>query len=127
MHAIRRRRLVEDHLVVPLSAGLAQGRDVVEDPERASVGGHYEVIILDHQIVNWRVWQIQLQGLPVCAIVEGNVDAGFRASIEHLLLAGILSDSMHVRAIGNTVYSLLPRLAKLTGLADIAFRIVQLV
>ena len=38
---------------------------VVEDPERPSVSGYNEVVVLHDKVVNWDTGQIQIEGLPV--------------------------------------------------------------
>ena len=58
-----------------LRAGLAQGREVVENPEGAAVGGDDEVVIVDDEVAGVAGGKIQLERLPVVAVVERNVDA----------------------------------------------------
>ena len=43
--------------------------------------GGDQIVVLDQQVVNRRDRQIQLQGLPAGAIIEGDVDARFRARV----------------------------------------------
>src|SRR5579884_1475484 len=54
---------------------LAQGRNVVENPERASMCCHDEVTVLNHEIVDGNGGQVQLERLPGRAVVEGNSHA----------------------------------------------------
>ena len=58
-----------------LRAGLAQGREVVENPESAAVGGDDEIVVVDDEVAGVAGGKIQLERLPVVAIVERNVDA----------------------------------------------------
>ena len=53
-----------------LRAGLAQGRKVVENPESAAVGGNDEIVIVDDDVAGIAGGEIQLQRLPVVAVVE---------------------------------------------------------
>ena len=54
MHAIRGRRLVKMHVFLSNGIGeLAQRRDIIEYPERAAVRRHYQIVVLDDQVVNW--------------------------------------------------------------------------
>ena len=38
--------------------------------------GDDQVAVFDDQVVDRDGWQVQLQGMPLLAIVEGDVDAG---------------------------------------------------
>ena len=66
---------------------LAQRRDVVENPERAAVGGDNQVVAMNRQIAHGSVRQIQLQRLPGIGVIKGNVDRGFRAGKKQALPA----------------------------------------
>src|SRR5579871_6674375 len=56
-------------------AGLAQRIHVIENPECSAMRGRNQIAVLDSKIVNRNDGQIQLQRLPVCAIVDGEIDA----------------------------------------------------
>ena len=73
-------------------ASLTQRREVVENPERASVSGGDEVVAMHSEIANVRRREIQLQGLPVVAIVEGNVECVFGSGVEQAFAHGIFAD-----------------------------------
>src|ERR1700740_604780 len=51
-------------------AGLTARREGVEDQEGAAVGGGDEIVAMHCEVANVRGREIQLQGLPVVAIVE---------------------------------------------------------
>ena len=53
-----------------LRAGLAQRREVVENPKRAAVGGDDEIVIVDDDVAGIAGGKIQLERLPVVAVVE---------------------------------------------------------
>ena len=53
-----------------LRTSLAKGREVIEDPKAAAVGGGNEVIAMYREIANVRRREIELQRLPVVAIIE---------------------------------------------------------
>ena len=49
---------------------LAEGRDVVEDPERAAVRPDDEVVPVDDEVPDGRRREIDLEGHPGVAVVE---------------------------------------------------------
>src|SRR5271167_3720841 len=58
---------------------LPQRRDVVENPECTAVGCNHEIVSVDGQVVDRNRGKIQLQGLPMIAVVERNVSPEFGA------------------------------------------------
>ena len=77
---------------------LAQGREVVEDPERPAVRGDHQIIVFDHQVVDGSGRQVQLERLPATAVVKRHEDADFRAGIEQALALGVLAHCVNVGA-----------------------------
>ena len=49
---------------------LAQRTDIIEHPERTAVRGDDQVLIVNHQVAHRGMRQIELQRLPVIAVVE---------------------------------------------------------
>ena len=75
--------LVEVKFVIrDVCAGLAQRTNVVENPERAAMRRGDKVIVLHRQVVNRRGRQVELQRLPMCPVVDGEIHSGLRAGIE---------------------------------------------
>ena len=106
---------------------LAERAEVVEDPEGAAVGGDDEIVVLDDEIVDRGGGQIQFERAPVCAVVEGNIDAGFGSGVEQAALLGIFANGANEGAIGNAVGELGPGLAVVGGFVDVGFEVVALV
>src|SRR5260370_11197296 len=77
-------------------ASLAQWAKVVQNPERAAVRGNHQIVVVDDHVVDGHRRQIELQRLPVRAIVEGNPNAGFGAGVKEPLALRIFSNSMTV-------------------------------
>ena len=77
--------------------GLLQRRQVIEDPEAPARSRHDEVVVplLNHQVVDWRVRQVELQGLPQPATVERDVHAGLGPRVKQTGTHRILTDDMH--------------------------------
>jgi hypothetical protein len=123
VHAIRGRGLVEMHVFLGNGIGeLAQRRDIVENPERASVRGQHEIVVFDDQIVDRRDRQVDLQRAPVRSVVEGDEDAALGAGIEQAFsLSGLLLQRDE-RSIGNAGGDAGPRRSVIGGLVDVGAR-----
>ena len=106
---------------------LAQRSDVVEHVERAAVGGDHHVVAFDHDIGDLRIGQIEREGLPLRAIVEGNVDAVLGAGEQQALAAGIFAHGVHEIVFGDAVDDLGPGLAVVGGLEDVGLAVVVLI
>src|SRR5262249_59319491 len=57
-------------------------RQVVENPERPALRRNNEVLVLDDEIGDRCRRQVELERLPVRAVVEGNVEARLRSRVE---------------------------------------------
>ena len=53
-------------------------------PEAAPVGGEHQVVkvLLNGHSVDGGMGEIHLEGLPISAVVEGNVESVFRAQVK---------------------------------------------
>src|SRR5260370_2243608 len=71
---------------------LAQRRDIIENPERAPMCSRDEIAIFDEEVVDGNSGQVQLQGVPVFAIVGRDVDAGLRPRVEQPTPSGTSAD-----------------------------------
>src|SRR6266581_4090958 len=72
--AERRARLEQvQRLLRELRLHLVQRREIVEHPERAALRRHDEVIVFDGEISDRHERQVQLEALPVRAIIEADV------------------------------------------------------
>src|SRR5258705_4079993 len=61
--------VARDHCI----ADLPKGRDIVDHPEATSVGRDYQVVAVDHQVAHRRYRHVELERLPVVAVIEGDV------------------------------------------------------
>ena len=61
---------------------LAQWRDIVQHPERATVRGGDQVAAVDREVADRRHRQVELQRLPVVAVVERHVDARLGTGVQ---------------------------------------------
>ena len=128
MQVVGALRLIQAHLGhLRRGVDLAQGRQVIEHPERAAVGRDHEVVVLHDEIVHRRDGQIQLQRLPVSTVVEGHINPEFRARIQQSLFLRILAHRTHVGAFGYPADDAGPGLAAVVRAVDERLEIVELV
>ena len=117
----------EDILLCDVVAELAQGSDVVENPEGTPMRGEDEIIILDHQVVHGRRRKVQLELTPVSAVVERHIQAHFRTGVKQTSFLRILPHRAHETCVRNSIGQLGPGLAVVAGLVDVGTHVVELV
>ena len=105
----------------------SQRGEVVEDPDRAAVRAGDQIAILDHQIVKRRHRQIELEAIPVRAVVERNVEAGLGSGEEQTRLGGVGPDDAGEVVVGDAVVDPRPVLAVVAGDVEIGLEVVVLV
>ena len=93
---------------------LVQGRQIVEDPKRAALGGGNQFLLslVNREISDWSYRKIELHRLPIRAVVKRNVNTRFSSRIQQAALVWILANHAGERGVGNTVGDLLPGLAR---------------
>src|SRR5690349_8592873 len=106
---------------------MTEWRDVGQNPEGAAVGRDNEIVVLDHQIVNRRARKIELQTLPVLAVVERDEDASFGSREEKPALGGVFPHGMDDSARGQGPVKARPGLATVRRLENIGSDVVELV
>src|SRR2546429_8400310 len=84
-----------------LGPPLPQRRDVIQNPERASVRGNNQIISMNRQVAHGGVREVEFERLPVIAVVEGNVDGPFRARKQQSLSPGIFAYDVARASVGN--------------------------
>ena len=62
-----------------LGGNLSQRRDIVEHPEAASMRRDDQIVFVNREIAHRGCRQIELQRLPMIAIIEGNEDGALGA------------------------------------------------
>src|SRR5258708_14086364 len=87
---------------------LTEGRDVVENPERASVGRDHQIVTVDGEISDGSDWQVQLQCLPLLSVVKRHVDSQFGCGEEQSFGLRILPNGTKESSSGNAVGDQLP-------------------
>ena len=84
-----------------------------------------QVVVFNGEIVNGRDGQIQLERLPMCAVVERNKHAGFGAGVEKTFAFGVFANGADVRALGNSVYDGAPGFAEITRFENVRFEVIK--
>ena len=104
-----------------------QRRQVVEDPERAAVGGDDHVRVLDDQVVDRGDRQIRAQGLPRAAGVEGHPHPRLGSRVEQPATAWVLADHPRDLAVRDAFGDARPAAAVVRRLEQIRAWVVELV
>ena len=97
IHANSRLRLVYEmaRLLFRTFGGLTQRSDVVEDPKRTAVGGNDKIVPVNDQVADRGYRQVELQRLPMIAIVKRDIDSEFGAGVEQPLLLWVFANGVN--------------------------------
>ena len=106
---------------------LTERRDVVEHPERTPVRGDDQVVVPLVEITDRGHRQVELQRLPVVAVVERDVDAELGAGEEQPRADLVLANRVHVGAVRDPAVDLLPAPAAVLRAVDVRVEVVELV
>ena len=106
---------------------LPQRRDVVDHPEAATVRGGDQVTVAHGEVVHGHHRQVELEPLPVEAIVGREPDAALRAGVQHPRLLVILTDDARELGWCDAGVDARPRAAEVRGLPEIRSHVVELV
>ena len=75
---------------------LSERGDIIEDPERATVGTEHQIVILDFHVADRNDRQVELQRTPLLTAVERDVDPELAARVEQSGLDRILANDPDV-------------------------------
>ena len=125
LHAPGRRRAEQYDIAQRRAAELPQSGDVVEDPDRASVRGDDQIVLVDPDIAHRGVRQVQLQRLPVLTVIE-RCPHGFLGRREQQALAlWILADGIHGGIRRQACGDGLPGPARVAGAVHVRAQVVD--
>src|SRR5229473_2510937 len=110
-----------------LRVDLAQRRNVIQDPKGAAVRGDHQIVVMHDEVADRSSGHIEPQRLPGIAIIEGDVDAQFRAGIEQAFAYRIFADAIEEAAFGNAGGGALPGFAEVTRTVEIWFQVFEAV
>ena len=107
-----------------LARHLSQRRDVVENPERTPVSSDDQVVFVDPQIAHGCMRQIQLQRLPMIAVVKRNPHRVFGSGKKRPLRTGS-SRTVLTAALWAVLRDLLPGFSAIMSAVDVGTKIVN--
>ena len=87
--------------------------------------GNHQIIVLYHQVVNRADRQIELQGLPMVAIIERDIDPQFRSGKQQPFADRVFADHPDIRSLGNAIGNLVPAFSVVVGAIDCRGNIVE--
>src|SRR5947199_10875418 len=105
-----------------------QRREIVEDPEGAALSGENEILVSDLDVGDRRGRQIQLEGLPVCAVIERDVDPELGARIEQTGTVRVFAHYARGLVGSNSIFAVcepLPRFAEVIGAVDVRREVAE--
>ena len=79
---------------------------------------------MDDNVADGSGGEIELEGLPVIAIVKRKVNAKFGARVEEALTFGIFADAVEEGGFGNAIDDEIPGLAVIAGAIEIGMAVV---
>ncbi|MBX9929749.1 MAG: hypothetical protein K2X99_12665 [Gemmatimonadaceae bacterium] len=95
-----------------------RGIDVIEDPERTSLGGRDKVAMTHDQVGHRYRGEVLREARPGGAVVGGEIGARLGAGVEDPLRRGRLAHHAHGLARAETIGDRRPRLAEVAGAID---------
>src|SRR6185437_14386557 len=98
---------------------LLEGRDVVHDPECASLGGRNEIAVANLKIGDRYHGKIGLQAFPFLSIVERDVCSSLRTGVKQTAAHGVCAHDAHLIAITDAVHEPGPRATVISSLVDL--------
>src|SRR6266511_3229730 len=99
-------------------------RDVIENPEAATVRADDNVVVFHDQVADRGRGHIQSQRLPMLAVVKRYVDGLFRARVEQTFAQRVFAHYVDYAAVGNAVGVVFPGLAAVARAIDVRSQIV---
>ena len=89
------------------------------------MGSGDQVVAFDGEVADGAGGHVEAEGLPVVAVVEGDVDLGLGAGVEQALALGIFADGAGGGAVGDAVVDLGPGLAAVVGAEEMRAHVVE--
>ena len=108
-----------------LRVELTERRQIVQHPERTPVRRDHEIVIFNDKIMNRCYRQIQLQWLPMGAIIERNNNAELGSGVKQTFALGIFAHGVHIRAIGYSTRNCAPGFSEVRCFENVRFEVVK--
>ncbi len=87
---------------------------------------HYQIVVLNDQVVDGRDRQVDSQRAPMRPVVERDKDAALRTRVEQTFFLRGLSNSAHKNSVGNSGCDPAPGRSVITRLVDVGREVVVL-
>ena len=102
-----------------ISGQLVQRSQIIDQPETTTLGSGNQVVVFDGQIGDRYNRQIQLERLPVGAIVEGDVHPRFSTCVQQTCTFLISADNPRKMVVRNAIGDFGPGFAVVFGVKQI--------
>src|SRR5258708_32069586 len=100
-------------------------RDVIQNPERPAVSRDDHVVVLDDQVANRRRGHVELERIPVRAVIAGEVHPLLGAREKQTAVNRILSDHVGDAPVRDAVVDLAPGPSAVMGLEEVRTKILE--
>ena len=107
------------------AATLPERRDVVEDPEPATMRCNHEIIVLNNEIADRSRRQIQSQRFPIRAVIKRDVNAFFSSGEEQTFAFRIFADCVYDLPRWYSVHDFSPRLAAVVRCKNVRPQVID--
>src|SRR5215472_10586588 len=87
---------------------------------------YHQIVIFDHEIVDRCYGKIQLQRLPMRAVIKRHEDAELSSCVKQTSALGIFAHSVYICAVGNSSCNCAPIFSEVGCLENVRFEIVEL-
>src|ERR1019366_2770750 len=96
-------------------------------PEPATERGNYQVVAMHHHVAHGAGRHVQLERLPVAAVIEGDRHVALGGGVEQAAARGIFAYAVEVGGLGETIYGERPRLSVIARAVQVRQVVIQTV
>src|SRR5262245_10509292 len=82
---------------------------------------------MNNHVVDRRIRQIELEGLPIRTVIERSPNGGLRSRVEKAFAPGILTDRVNIRILWQAANDFGPGFAEVRSLENVRLEVVELV
>src|SRR5712692_2583187 len=104
---------------------LTQRRYILENPKRPPVSGDDEIVLVYDEIANGHRGHVELQRLPLVAVVERDKHTGLGASVQQPTSHRILADAVDVTSLGDPRGDALPGFSGVARAVEMAAQVFE--
>ncbi len=104
---------------------LTERRQIVQDPERATMCRNDKVVVFYNEIMDRCYRQIQLQWLPTGAVIERNKNAKLGSGVKQTFALGIFTHGVYVCAFGYSICHCAPVFSQVCCFENVRLEVVE--